>query len=315
VGQYDPILDYALVEYTFNDEVGVRAGRIRRPSGIYNAIQDIDLARTYVLLPQGMYDSRWRDWSASLDGGEIFGAFSLGKAAKAGSLSYEAYAGVVNMADNGGPARYIENGLPPAPYGQFNGIDSTPIFGGQLWYNTPIDGLRFGASLAYMQNWGYSVSVPVPGLGITDLHGVGNIVLQQYSAEYLWKQWTFQAEYYTYDLTGHQYLSAYNNAVAGVADDNPQTWYVAASRRLNKYFELGTYYTEYRDFSTSSNNSDGHQNDVALTLRVDPFSWWTFKVEVHHLDGTALLREDSNNPQPHNGDGWFMVAVKTTFSF
>ena len=50
-----PFLDYASIEYTFSDAVGVRAGRIRRPGGIYNHIQDVDLARTSVLLPQGVY--------------------------------------------------------------------------------------------------------------------------------------------------------------------------------------------------------------------------------------------------------------------
>ena len=62
IAEYDLVLDYAQVEYTFSDMFGVRAGRIRRPVGIYNHIQDVDLARTFVLLPQGMYDARWRDF-------------------------------------------------------------------------------------------------------------------------------------------------------------------------------------------------------------------------------------------------------------
>jgi len=60
-GEYDPVLDYAQAEYTFNDVIGARAGRVRRPEGIYNSIQDLDLARSWVLLPQGMYNARWRD--------------------------------------------------------------------------------------------------------------------------------------------------------------------------------------------------------------------------------------------------------------
>ena len=46
VGRYYPILDYASIEYTFDDTIGIRVGRIRRPGGIYNSIQDVDLART-----------------------------------------------------------------------------------------------------------------------------------------------------------------------------------------------------------------------------------------------------------------------------
>ena len=35
VGEYDPTLDYALVDYNFNDTFGICAGRIIRPQGIY----------------------------------------------------------------------------------------------------------------------------------------------------------------------------------------------------------------------------------------------------------------------------------------
>ena len=89
-GQYRPFLDYASVDYTFNDYIGVRGGRIRKPGGIYNHIQDVDLARTFVMLPQGVYDARFRDLSATIDGRELFGNVPLGKV---GGLSYELYAG------------------------------------------------------------------------------------------------------------------------------------------------------------------------------------------------------------------------------
>lgn len=315
VGQYDPFLDYALVEYTVNDEIGIRAGRIRRPAGIYNDIQDVDVARTYVLLPQGIYDARWRDWSCNLDGGELFGTIPL---SKAGSLSYAAYAGMVNMSDNGGVARYLVNSWDAAlPGVSFSSIDSTPTFGGQLWYNTPIDGLRFGASFSYMENWGNHMEIPLGDLvphapGAFDAHTVGNIPFQQFSAEYLWRNWTFQAEYYTYDMTGHIYSQYLNEKTS----DNPQSWYVAAAYRFNKYVETGAYYTQFRDFTVSKNSPAGYQNDAALSVRLDLRSWWTFKVEGHLIEGTGLLRDNADNPAPdQNSKLWFMLAVKTTVSF
>ena len=312
VGQYDPFLDYALVEYTVNDEVGIRAGRIRRPAGIYNAIQDIDLARTYVLLPQGMYDARWRDWSAGLDGGELFGSFSL---RKAGSLAYEVYGGMVNMSDNGGVARYAA----AANNINVTSIDSTPIVGGQLWYNTPVDGLRFGASVGYMSNFGLSgtatTGIPVgPGItvpGYINSHSVGDVFVQQYSAEYLWKNWTFQAEYATYDMTGYSHASIYIPAAQKTLSqvssfpDNPGTWYLAVSHRFNKLIEVGTYYTQFED-------NGARQNDAALCLRLDLKDWWLFKIEGHYLEGNGLLRDGT---PLNNNAGWFMLAVKTTVSF
>ncbi|HTB86146.1 MAG TPA: hypothetical protein VK742_21040 [Candidatus Sulfotelmatobacter sp.] len=310
VGRYAPFLDYALAEYTFSDYFGIRAGRIRRPAGIYNHIQDVDLARTFVLLPQGIYDSRWRDWSAGLDGADLFGNIPL---SKAGSASYEFYGGAVNYSDHGGVATYIENGLPPAPYGSFKGIGTTPVVGGQLWYNTPLDGLRVGASLCLFDGFNYDVTVKPPfGPGL--MHTTGDVLMQQYSAEYLWKNWTFQAEYYTYTFTGTEYAPGLGGMKVGSSSDMPQTWYVAASYRFNKYFETGAYYTEFRDFSTVKTSPDGYQHDLALCLRVDPKDWWTFKIEGHYIDGTGLLRDNDTNPV-RNSNGWFMLAVKTTLSF
>ena len=298
VGQYDPFLDYALVEYTVNDEIGIRAGRIRRPSGIYNAIQDIDLARTFVLLPQGVYDPRWRDWSAGLDGGELFGDLQL-PTHKLGDISYEAYAGMVSMEENGGIARYIEAG----GVTKLDTINSTPTFGAQVWYNTPIDGLRAGISLSYLSNFGFTVS-PSPFSPLT-VFSVGNSLTQQYSLEYLWKNWTFQAEYYTYDFSGWQHIG---NATIGRTEDNPDSWYGAVSYRINKHVQLGTYYNMWEDGGLK-------QNDIALSLRLDLTDWWIFKIEGHAINGTGLLRDSADNPHQSQNSYWYMLAVKTTFSF
>jgi len=315
VGQYDPFLDYALIEYTVNDELGIRAGRIRRPAGIYNDIQDLDVTRTFVLLPQGIYDARWRDWSAGLDGGELFGEFSLHKL---GGISYGAYAGMVNMQENGGVARYgaDANGI------NVDTMDDTPTFGAQVWYNTPISGLRVGANVTYMDDFGFtansSVLIPVAAdvytPGYVNTHTVGNVLFQQFSIEYLWRNWTFQAEYYTYKLTGWSHIQvnipAANKTLPQLQTivDNPDTWYAGVSRRLNKHIELGTYYSMWEDQGL-------FQNDLALCLRLDIKDWWVFKVEGHYIEGTGLLRDQADNPHLDNNSGWFMLAVKTTFSF
>ena len=311
VGQYDLLLDYASIEYTFSDKFSLRGGRIRRPAGIYNHIQDVDLARTYVLLPQGLYDARWRDFSGSLDGGEVFGNFSLGKA---GNLSYESYIGMVSMADNGGVARTLQNSLPaPAPFGQYRGIDQSLIVGSQFWWSTPVDGLRVGASLGYLKDFGYTIYVdPFVG-GPGQIHEKGNIPFQQYSVEYVWKSWTFQGEYYTYNFTGHDYIGGFN---AKNVQSEPGSWYIGASRRINKWFEVGAYYTEHYTDKNDRNgaSSADHQRDTALSLRFDPKDWWIIKLEGHYINGTALLNDNANNPV-RDDRGWFMLAVKSTFTF
>jgi hypothetical protein len=298
-GNYDLVLDYAHVEYTFNDYFGVRAGRIRRPQGIYNDIQDLDVARTFVLLPQGIYDARWRDFYVSLDGGEFFGTIPL---QQAGSLSYEIYGGMINPSMEGGAALYIRDSLPAS--GRLDSVDSAEEFGGQLWWNTPIDGLRFGAAAGFVPMFNFNTTIQIPG-GSLHPNNRNEAVFQQYSAEYLWKAWTFQTELYFRD---------YYPEASGMPDTHLLTWYGSAAYRFNKWFEAGGYYTEYYGDTHQQDNSLLYQKDAALALRFDPKDWWTFKVEGHYIRGTGLLQDNADNPVQSDG-GWWMLDVKTTFSF
>jgi hypothetical protein len=307
VGNYKPMLDYALVEYTFDDLLGFRGGRIRRPQGIYWHILDVDVARTSVLLPQGMYDARWRDFGAAVDGGEIFGNVPLNGG---GALSYELYAGVSRPTTDGGLARLLLSLLPlGSTVDHFNSPFTT---GAQLWFMTPLDGLRAG--LSYQRHFDYktefTISLPPPPLGPGPIGSAlaMDIDIGHLSLEYLWNRWTFQAEYQ------RSWLRNPSETL------EPDTWYAGAAYRFNRWFEAGAYYTEYysevmdRDGSNRPVASDAFQKDAALSLRFDPVDWWTLKLEGHCIHGTALLRDNEHNPT-RNSDVWWMLTVKTTFSF
>jgi len=301
-GKYDPILDYALVEYTFNDYFGIRAGRIQRPQGIYNDIQDVDLGRTFVLLPQAVYDTRWRDFYESLDGGDLFGTIPLGTA---GSLTYEVYGGVIRPRMDGGVALEIQNGLPAGDH--LDQLNSPAVVGGQLWWNAPLDGLRLGAAASYIHSFAVSSSFQTP-FGL--LHSVSNTNAfgQQYSAEYLWKAWTFQAEgCFLDDTTGP----------AANADQSSIGWYADAAYRFNKWLETGAYYDEYYiqgPGKAALTQSDTYQKDAAIAVRFDLTDRWIFKIEGHYIHGTALLQDNSLNPVRRD-NGWGMIDLKTTISF
>jgi hypothetical protein len=301
-GKYDAVLDYALAEYTFNDYFGVRAGRIRRPQGIYNDIQDVDLARTYVLLPQGVYDARYRDFYVALDGGEFFGTIPL---KSAGSLSYEAYGGLVRPSDDGGIALQVEGELPPGS--KFDSIGSGKMFGLQLWWNTPVDGLRFGASGAFAS--GFDTAYTLQGAtGPLHVDGSTDTWIQQYSAEYVWKAWTFQTE------------CLFRYTTPATPPEDLFSWYAGAAYRFNKWLEVGSYYTESYPNIKDTNGaglaapSDASQKDLALAVRFDMTERWLFKVEGHYIHGTALLQDNSENPDRRN-NAWWMLAVKSTISF
>jgi hypothetical protein len=309
VGEYNLALDYASIDYNFCDAFGVRAGRIRRPVGIYNSIQDIDLARTSVLLPQGMYDSRWRDFTGSIDGGSFYGDIGLNKV---GSMSYEVYGGMVNLAQNGGIARLLQDSLNHPPYTTFTRVNDFPTVGFQLWWNTPVDGFRAGVAVyeGLGFNYDYRISPMIGGPGAVRGFTDYATVIQP-SLEYQWKNWTFQAEYKYQDYKGHNEA---RGMVISTDDFIENTWYVGAAYRVNKWLEVGGYYTEFYSDAPITSSSDSSQKDLALSFRFDPKPWWVIKVEGHYIRGTGLLYDSADNPV-RSDDGWFMLALKTTFSF
>jgi len=302
-GDYDVVLDYAMAEYTFNDFIGIRAGRIRRPEGIYNDIQDVDLSRTWVLLPQGMYNARWRDFYVSVDGAELFGVIPLGGA---GSLSYELYYGLQHPRLDGGLALQKAN-LPP--FAKLAWFNSPQMGGEQLWWNTPLNGLRAGLALNYDRHLTFRT--------VTGVQSEGSPITQHYSLEYVHDSWTFQAEYLRFRIN-------YENTVAGHLVSTkliePDSWYVSGAYRFNRWIEAGSYYSVYyadihnRRGTGLQFPSDASQKDAALSLRFDVRDWWIFKVEGHHMRGTAQLLDNVDNPVRQD-NGWWMIAVKTTFSF
>lgn len=309
VGNYAPVLDYGSVDYNFCDEFGVRGGRIRRPSGIYNQIVDVDMARTYVLLPQGVYDARWRDFYVSLDGGSLYGNINLGKA---GSLSYEGFAGMVNLSKDGGVARAYEDSLRSTglPY-SLDEAGSNPFGGIQLWWNTPIDGFRVGYNLGISKGMYGDARLFHPLAGPLPMHVESDTLGNKGSLEYVWRSWTFQAECYNRSSEQNQ---TFRGTVTTTKSD-PFAWYAGAAYRVNKWVEVGSYYTE--DFENNPSvtvASDKRQKDLALSLRFDPTSWWALKLEGHSIHGTALIHDSALNPV-RNSEGWFLLAAKTTFSF
>jgi hypothetical protein len=182
----------------------------------------------------------------------------------------------------------------------------------------PLDGFRLGYGFVYGLglSYEYNLNVP-PAFGGGAYRNVIDIPLHHASLEYVWKSWTFQGEYryQTYNTDTERN----GNRVSSTHVGN-DTWYVGAAYRVNSWLEVGSYYTENyadvanRDGSGTAVPSDAYQKDFALSLRFDPKPWWIIKVEGHAITGTALLNDDQNNPN-RTGKEWYMLALKTTFSF
>ena len=90
--------------------------------------------------------------------------------------------------------------------------------------------------------------------------------------------------------------------------------FIGFHQQQGKWIEAGAYYSEYYGDAAQRDSSLDYQKDAALGLRFDLRDWWVFKVEGHYIHGTGLLEDNGANRSQDNR-GWFMLALKTTFSF
>src|SRR5688572_13264616 len=62
IGDYDATVDWFYLDYRWHDRLGLRAGRVKLPFGLYNDTSDIDAARVPILLPQSVYPTQNRNF-------------------------------------------------------------------------------------------------------------------------------------------------------------------------------------------------------------------------------------------------------------
>lgn len=324
-------IDWAQATYHYRDELGFRFGKVRSPYGLYTQTRDVDLARTSIFLPQSVYTEFARDTEAGISGAGVFGRLSAGAV---GSFDYDMFLGDVDIADDGGEVMFFGDGGSPFSIEEFDAGTTVAL---RSFWNTPVDGMKLGASLASFAI-DYSGSVepiltreshrPLFPLAGTRFDQEFDALTYVFSWEYLRGPWTFASEYQLFESKNIK-----NTTLAGVNKLPSRTSegsYFLVSYRLSDLLQLGSYYSLfYRDindrngaqYSVQRGLPDyaAWQRDLALSLRVDITDFWIVKVEGHYLDGTARTFIDANiDPVTGEGDldrGWYLGAVKTTVAF
>lgn len=328
-------LDWATVDYQFGQALGLRAGRVKMPRGLYNEALDLDSVRPFVLLPQGVYDPRLRDFQASFDGAMAYGNISL---RRVGSLDYRAYYGDIPIPTNGGANRYFNNGTARV----LGPMKMDSVLGGSLFWNTPVQGLRTGYSFSIFKNL-ISRSYPSPEQIASNSSDPYTKSTEGYprhlfSAEYVKGDWVLATEY------GREHSLYFTDTLPGIAKPKylhrptkftATTHYYSISRRINSRFEVGAYFDRYSDRTSTVSTKTGltkveslDQKDYALSVRFDATSHLLFKVEYHLYRGTGKIW-DTPSGLPIEGrntllpgqpfvrlvDHWGMIAAKTTYTF
>jgi hypothetical protein len=312
-GDDKPILDWALVDYNFRPEIGVRLGRLKFPRSLYSDVLDVDVVRPFIFLPQSIYDSRLRDFQASFDGGMIYGSLNVGQS----SFDYKVFYGDIPMKTDSGVADFFNtSSLFANPPGVQNlGMDS--VGGASLLWNTPVAGLRFGATYSVMSHLiasGPFIAMPA----LTSKIELEKMEYEGASVEYTNGPWTFAGEFLIGSgstiLTLPSFIAPPTTSKYGT-----KSYYGSVSRRLGAKFEVGTYYTETWNTRPSATIplSDRSRRDWTFAVRYDVNDHLLFKLEVHAIDGTMDMFNvpGISNPPGTLKDSMTLFAAKTTLSF
>lgn len=332
VGNHEVTIDWAYGDYAFRDYLGLRAGIMKMPHGLYNETRKIDMLRPSIFLPSSVYPEWFREVMTRIEGAGVYGTlFNV--------LSYQALYGNISMDSDGGLAGAI-NALLDDTGMIVTDANLDDSFSVALQWDTPLENLRFGAS--YMSIDMNSVnmagttseSVPLPtSTGIRlepiTLNGVLDwepLDIWVVSGEYQRDRLTVAIEYVEYTLdfiltTGTSANQAWFPALVPELNDlltnpirtdlTPTGGYIQVAYRLLDNLEMGVYYSEYymdKNENDSEDWRDWHK-DACLSVRYDINENWCAKVEAHNIDGSFLVM---NNTDARH---WQLYSAKLSYLF
>lgn len=301
VGNYAPRADWFYLDYRFEDWLGIRAGRVKIPFGLYNDTADIDAARVPVLLPQSIYSITSRDFLLAQTGGEIYGRIRMGAL---GAFEYRLYGGTI----------FIDANAQSTVDVPVRAIDVPFVAGERLVWETPVDGLRVGGSLQALKlDIDYTIPAGVPGLPAGPASLNLPVTLAVGSAEYARDRLLLAAEYSRWTVRFDSSVPLAGTAPKAVSERA----YVMGSYRLTNWLTPGAYYSVMYPDVENRSGRDKSMHDVAATLRFDVNSWWLVKLEGHFMSGTAGLDAtlNDNTPIAKLEQNWGAFFVKTTAHF
>jgi len=323
-------VDWAFGDYSFRDYLGIQAGIMKIPFGLYNEVRKVDMVRTSILLPTSVYPEWFRETFARIKGVGLYGTLP-------GNFSYHAMYGDVDIPTDGGLTDGLESLL--ADLGMnTSGTEVDYAYAGKLQWDSPF-GLKLAASLYTldglyldMSGTGYlPATAPLPvGLPLSVNGRLEFEPLEVYvlSAEYIKDRLTLAAEYAEYELDFsiniNSNLDAATSAFLGIPSrvgdkTTMQGYYGSIAYRVLDPLEIGAYYSEtYYDKSDHSGDKfkakfgrpeyDSWNKDICLSARYDISPNSCAKVEGHLIDGAYLAYSA-------NARYWEMYAAKLTYSF
>ncbi|MBU1172548.1 MAG: hypothetical protein KKD44_23565 [Proteobacteria bacterium] len=306
-------INWANGDYSVNDWLGIKIGKMKLHHGLYNTGRDGDFLRTSILLPQSIYNEAWRSTVAGISGFEIYSSLPGGYL---GRLSMNGQVGKVDINLDSGVAtttkeQLLENTIIYDP----NDIQQDTAFVGRLLWETPFPGLSLNTTF-------WTVDLTMTGtaqsdyLSLDDDNSVYKTSAQSVtgSLEYSYGDFLLVSEYSIckYDFSLSSVFSKQKLETEG--------YYTSLAYRFTNWLETGYYYSVYypnKDDKKGERFVVDHSawlKDSCLSFRFDILDNWVFKLEGHLMNGTAVMM-NNNNPDAQKKEDWTLFGAKATFSF
>jgi hypothetical protein len=312
LGNYAARFDWFYADYRLTDALGIRVGRTKLPFGLYNELQDVDVARVPVLLPQSVYPTTNRDFLLAQTGVELYGLLPVGSV---GYLDYRLYGGTV----------FVPLPSPSANPFDVEEIRIPYVVGGRLLWETPRLGLRVGGSVQALrleselvrtelsvvtdETTGEARVVSRPSPFEVDIPAILWVV----SAEVDTGVWLLALEYSRWHLR----IESTEPALFPERRTTSERAYAMLAWRATPWLQPGVYYSVLFPDVEDRSARESRQHDVAVTLRFDLSTHWLLKVEGHYMNGTALVNPRLNEEIPRGelSEQWGVLLLKTTAYF
>ncbi len=319
-----PEIDWAYGNYTLPTvakfvDLDVTAGRFKIGQGLYNDYRDLDMTRSSVFLPMAVYNPRWRELILATNGVSAHAAIHAGPL---GSFDVSAYIGSQSYDSTQGALHDIalDAGMDASI------ISVKAVEGGNIVWNTPIDGLRFKYSLldgrgvkfqgTYVGNQpGVVVGSPY---SLTAPHYWDNI----FSIEYQRDKLTIAAEYdYNYIKTTVSGTAALPTPpfpagstapFSQISSDTTNATYISVAYRILPALEAVGGWQWNETLTALTGNAKWYAWNAAM--RYDVMEHWLVKAEYQWAHGIGPLRL-AEQPDGQLHQTWGYLAVKTTFDF
>ncbi len=289
-------LDYAFAEWRASDEFRFRVGKIKQPFGLYTEVFDVGTLRPFLSLPQSIYGPLGFV-AEGYEGVGLRGERNLGKR---WSLSYDAYVGGIHVADAKYPLQFLA-GEPVGPVAEASEESLTELLGSRLVISTPLQGLKFGASL-YTGLEAMSAERAEPSAGSVRHTVVGT------QAEFLSNRVWMRSEY-TYHVEGA--TTSYGSYLE--AGYFLTRWWQASARIDQGAGRLA-------DVDVSAAPSLLQHRDIAFGLNLWVVPEFVLKASVHMVKGNRLAGPRADELAATVAEGLLshrtrLLQIGTQFSF